>query len=364
MSDIDALLGLGISDEDQLRAMADRLRGRERAADFFALSTVEPIQQAAAGEQKRITDAAGQAGVLKKALADREALTARNEANILSREREGAADRKNRLDYANIMAEARKYGMGADGYDPRRPYGALKTKAERADFETLPGELASIDMLSETYKDEFGPLVPWSGGLETALGKAIPGNTLGWAEQNNYYGNFEAFHNLMKRHKIFGSAFTRVEQEAWNRAYIDANTQPNVARNRLRMMQHMARRAAEASAIKAYESNVSMDLIENFYGDVIDVETLLDTWENNREAYQQKRSDDLMAAATFLKQEGVGDKSISAMLKNAGEEIFSGGGTSEESIQQQAVPDMPDVEARKVVGGTTYVKRNGKWYEE
>jgi hypothetical protein len=365
VSNIDALMGMGISDEEQQRMLADRLRGRQQAADFFSLSTVAPISQAAQAEQKRITSAAQEAGVLKKAMEAQQAQDARQAAQIAATEREGGLNRANRLEAARIAAAARMAGKGKPGgYDPSKPYGALKTAKERADFDTLPGELASIDVLAETYKDEYGPMVPWSGNIETALGKALPGDKWGWPEQANYYGNFEAFHNLMKRHKIFGSAFTKVEQEAWNRAYFDANTQPEVARNRLRMMQHMARRAAEASAIKAYESNVNMDLIENSYGDVIDVEGLLDTWENNREAYQQKRSDDLMTAAQFLKQEGVEDKSIAQMLKGAADKVFTGEDNSEKSMQQQAVPDMPDVENRKVVGGTTYVKRNGKWYEE
>ena len=364
MNNIDALMGLGIGDDEQQRMLADRLRGQQRAADFFSLSSVAPISGAAQAEQKRVTNSAAQAGVLRKALDEQRAMNARNQAQISSREREGEADRQNRLEYARIMADARMNAWGKNGFDPRKPFGALKTKDERNDFNTLPQELATIDVLAETYKDEYGPMVPWSGNFETAMGKVLPGDKWGWPEQANYYGNFEAFHNLMKRHKIFGSAFTKVEQEAWNRAYFDANTQPEVARNRLRMMQHMARRAAESMVIKAYESNVSMDLIEEGYGSVVDVDALLDMWENNRDAYQQKRSEDLMKAATFLKQEGVPDKSLAEMLKGAADQIFDGGGTSEESIQKQAVPDLPDVEERKVRNGITYVKRNGKWYEE
>lgn len=107
MSDIEALMGLGISDEDQLRAMAERLRGRQRAADFFAMSTVEPIQQAAVGEQKRITDSAGQAGVLKKALDERRA---QDERSRLQRE--------NNLAVAKTYADARGRGLAVDISQP------------------------------------------------------------------------------------------------------------------------------------------------------------------------------------------------------------------------------------------------------
>lgn len=71
MNNIDALLGLGISDEEQLKMLADRLRGQQRAADFFALSSVAPISGAAQAEQKRVTNSAAQAGILNKALQDR-----------------------------------------------------------------------------------------------------------------------------------------------------------------------------------------------------------------------------------------------------------------------------------------------------
>jgi hypothetical protein len=43
-----------VSDEEELRALTDSLRGRSRAADFFALSTVGNIADAAKTEQIRM----------------------------------------------------------------------------------------------------------------------------------------------------------------------------------------------------------------------------------------------------------------------------------------------------------------------
>ena len=72
MNEMDALLGLGITDEEELRAMSDALRGRKNAADFFSISTVPNIQRAAEGEQAAVYNAAKQAGLLRSRELDRQ----------------------------------------------------------------------------------------------------------------------------------------------------------------------------------------------------------------------------------------------------------------------------------------------------
>lgn len=121
MSDIDALMGLGISEEEQLKMLADSLRGRQRAADFFALSSVEPISRAAEGEQKRVTTSAAQAGLLNKALREERG---RNERSRLQRQ--------NNIDVARLYAAR---SGGANAPDPTQP-GTTKNIARYVNRKT------------------------------------------------------------------------------------------------------------------------------------------------------------------------------------------------------------------------------------
>ena len=71
MDEISALFGLDVADDEKQRMLADSLRGRKRAADFFAATTVPQIAQMAQQEQANVLDSAKQAGVLRRALEDR-----------------------------------------------------------------------------------------------------------------------------------------------------------------------------------------------------------------------------------------------------------------------------------------------------
>ena len=93
MDSISALMSPA-TDEEELQALADSLRGRKRAADFFSLSTIAPLQQMAQGQQREVQDAAKGQGVLRRAMADR---NQRAEQAELSRELE-----KQRIEQANV----------------------------------------------------------------------------------------------------------------------------------------------------------------------------------------------------------------------------------------------------------------------
>lgn len=99
----------------------------------------------------------------------------------------------------------------------------------------------------------------------------------------------------------------------------------------------MSRRLAEKQVIDAYEANVNPDIIENQYGDLIDVPALLDTWENNRAAYQEKRKQDLITAGAFLKDEGVDEKTISSMIGGAVDTLM---GNEEKPIEEMTDEEL------------------------
>lgn len=306
MNEIDALLGLDISDEEKMRVLSDQLRGKKRAADFFALSTVEPIQRAAAGKQQDILQSAQQAGVLNRAMQER---AASEEEARLQREltaSEGEANRANALQRTLISAASR--GQGGGGRQALgSSYGGLKSRQERESFESAGQELANATSLLGTWKDDFAPYIPLTGNISNWVGKNLP-EDWGLAEKSNWWSNLEMLHNLPKRHKFFGSAFTAAEQKAWDKAFFDANAKPELVRNRLQTIQQMALRLAEYQVLKGYEAGVSPDILELNYGDQLDVHALIDTWENDREAYQTKRAMDQQAALEFIADEDPNSK--------------------------------------------------------
>jgi hypothetical protein len=85
MDGIDALMGLVPTEEEELRAMADQLRGKKRAADFFAVSTVPGIGDISRQQQKDIQSQAASAGLWRSRDLDRQSMERRAKEGYGSR---------------------------------------------------------------------------------------------------------------------------------------------------------------------------------------------------------------------------------------------------------------------------------------
>jgi hypothetical protein len=97
------------TEEEQLKALADGLRGRKQAADFFALSTIAPLQQMAQGQQTEIQEAAKAQGGLRKALADRQSREMREATRQNLAERQFQYQQEEDEYQKGIDVEQRKY---------------------------------------------------------------------------------------------------------------------------------------------------------------------------------------------------------------------------------------------------------------
>jgi len=118
MDELSALLGLGMDTDDDTQALADRLRGRKRAADMFALSPTESLSRMAQGEQASVLASAKQAGGLRKAMAERKQQEMLHDETITAqmdrlRYQQGATDTReaNRLESEQEVARITA-GMG------------------------------------------------------------------------------------------------------------------------------------------------------------------------------------------------------------------------------------------------------------
>lgn len=72
MASIEALLGMGLGPQDNMKAMADSLRGEQRMGDYYGMSTLAPIAQLGQNMQQRSSEGAKRGGVLRQTM-EREA---------------------------------------------------------------------------------------------------------------------------------------------------------------------------------------------------------------------------------------------------------------------------------------------------
>lgn len=142
MDSLDMLLGLDIEDEEKTRQMAEALRGRQRAADFFTGVQTPHVGGMAELEQAAIPREAQQIGGLRKALAERqhrkmlqdERISADVEAATLANRRQLARDEElNRMTLARD-AEQQGYKSGQkameEGYEESEVWINPKTNKE------------------------------------------------------------------------------------------------------------------------------------------------------------------------------------------------------------------------------------------
>lgn len=289
MDEISALMGLGLEEEEQLKALAEQLRGRKQAADFFSATTVAPLREAANREQESVQGATAQAGLLKRALEERR-----------SREEMGRLDRESRERIAAQNNAVRMHTAGMRGASGS-PYGFLKTRGERDSFKKKGEDLAKLNAIVGGWKDEYGPSIqlPGVGTVENIAGRFFPTSS-SLKEQANWWSQYEDHLAMLKRHELFGSAFTENEKQSWERATITPSTDPVLIKAKLQTMQRLAQIEAEKEALNAYEAGVSPEMIMLHFGNVVDVDELIDMWRNDPEAYKAKREQDDAAAFEFI----------------------------------------------------------------
>ena len=331
MDPISAMLGLDIDDEEKTRALADRLRGRKSAADFFSLSTIKPISRMAIAEQGDVMDSAKTAGGLRRARAARDAaaqlqqdsiaarvtaadvkegrrqaaLTAEQDydADLLGKQRsydEGMADYDTYInpdDQATINVRQQGGGLvdslGApadisgmmpigdyDAPDASAGYSQASTRAER-DKEVSGGENFSKLMDSvNTYEDAFEPTIPFLGKLENTLASYTPLGTDTTERQADWWKGWKRNNELVQRHELFGSALTASEQAEWAASSIDPNTNAERVREFLKVREKLARKVAEADVVRQLERGRNPKEIMLNYGDTVNIPTLVGSLED------------------------------------------------------------------------------------
>lgn len=334
---IAALLGLEIDDEEKTRALADTLRGRKRAADFFSLSTVDPIARGAQAEAGDVLASAKTAGSLRQTMANREQqqrlqderLEAARQAATLADQRSEAAKVAAEDRARARLIEDREYETGQKRYgelgetpetwvDPKTgrtrniqfrdgewidvdsllpantsgmipideydapaqlatSYEQPKTRAERDAFEKGDTDALALRTLASGWSEDFLPDIPKTGGMRNFLANYIPILTDKDSEDSaRWWKNYQRQAELVQRHEMFGSALTKSEQQAWEAANIDPNIMnAETIRNALETRAALADKMAQHQAFTAIKKGYDPELIEQNYGSTVDVQRLL-----------------------------------------------------------------------------------------
>jgi hypothetical protein len=311
------------TEEEQLKALAEGLRGRKQAADFFALSTIAPLQQMAQGQQTEIQEAAKAQGGLRKALADREQRTADREADRLSREQIAAdalaqrtydAD-QNRLLRQTLAASSVSPGVG--GWGP-----GYSSKEERTALDTKAKAFHNVATARDTYNTDWTPTVPGiTGKAESWVGRNIPAGLVpdsvipeerqqSFKDKAEFFSTYEQRVNIPYRKGVFGSQFTKPEQKIFERANITENMDPAYVERFLNIRADVAEREAEGAIIDAYMSRdrkgrrlYSKENLSNKFGTDL-VERTLKLYESGEyETFRNERIERLNAELDNIEQE-------------------------------------------------------------
>jgi hypothetical protein len=118
----------------------------------------------------------------------------------------------------------------------------LSPAQEKAALE-LGGELAGIQQLTATFKDEYSGSPGHS--LKREVGKAAGGiASKDTQDMTRWWSDQAMFDELPKRHALFGATLTGNEQKAWRDAAISPTLDPKVIRERMATRQKIMNDAA------------------------------------------------------------------------------------------------------------------------
>lgn len=330
---IAALLGLGTADEQQTRALADSLRGRQRGSELFSLSFDPQVQQMAQNEQTAVETAANRAGSMRQQglqralqqkmqderladqrgrdlqqrnwdLADEQRLRKQTEADRYREEVSAPYTTFVNPNDPSDMTRARwqdgeliddrgvvvdihgkipideldALSEGASGASPYAQTGDAKygSASERKQHVEVGKAAKLLDSAVSRYED-WEPMAPGVGLVQDL---DIYGTRVGWWGDENeqkraeWWADYQKYIENPERNEMFGATLTDNELATWNKSSVNPSQDPKYVRHRLEMQREIAQSVAETAAINALEMGASVTQIRNNFP-TIDVDRML-----------------------------------------------------------------------------------------
>jgi len=145
MNPLQALM-MPVSDDEQMKALAQSLRGRQTAADFFSASSIPNLQKMAQSEQEYIQNVGNRQGVLREAMERRKQDQAQHDAQMAFRYedlKQRGMDRE--ATNALRMTLAQMRGENTTGIEPLKP--GAKTQETYVEGVKLMQDVGAIDSI-------------------------------------------------------------------------------------------------------------------------------------------------------------------------------------------------------------------------
>lgn len=195
-------------DDERLRALAESLRGRQVAADFFSGSSLPNLQRMAQAEQKYIQDTAERQGVL------REALEKRKQRSDEFRQRQELLERQQ--DELGQYREALLASRTGEGFDPSAP-GTTKNIGRFVDTEGneriigfregVPVDLSTQQPITAEEMQVLRPQTPLSEAAEVQAFEDLGKRT---KDINTLVSQIEALDTRLEPYAEAGTPISKV----------------------------------------------------------------------------------------------------------------------------------------------------------
>jgi len=226
--------------------------GNEKQADFWAKGAMSDIAREDTQQQQsdllkaRMDDAvlarADRAAEAEKARIDRGEQAARDA--VLREQSSKDRDALLRAIAAGKNTTALAIGAGHDA--ARQAAAANRERAPKPipmgitkELSDLAGNAEQLGSITEQFKPGFGGM---GGALKQAVGAYLPGES----PAANWWKDYTNQAALVQRHKLFGSALTKTEQDQWNRATISPGMSAATIQHNLDVRKQLAEKLYEA----------------------------------------------------------------------------------------------------------------------
>lgn len=299
--EIDILLGGGMNPQNtDTAAMAAALRGQLNEGSALGMSTIGGVADFGKSQSRAARAGATKTGNLKKAL-EKEARAQKEVTDKEARMLKKAIAKETRAQKEQIEDEKRRGLLAADvaiqsqtdkkdywQYQVDNPKASKNAYTGRATgtmskpdikkFEAMASDgMASAEAIGG-YANAFSQPeflgmsmegMPFINSMENFVAANIPAmsNDAEKAKQK-WWSDFNMFHTLPERHKLFGSALTETELKSWNAANITESMTADQVKERLDLLQGLHRKAMRKAAGNAKFEGASDEYIKFNVGDL------------------------------------------------------------------------------------------------
>lgn len=339
MADINTLLGLGLTEQDDMQALANQLRGQQREGQFLGLSTLGGASNLGRQKQADSTNAAQRGGVLRQAqakekarLAERDAMLRQAQAKEKTRLAEREQDykrsqdglelaHKRRLEHAlaqkkssspkfsaykqyvdpdgNLrqvtVSDGQTLVQGEDGsltpqsikgwkeYEKPTSSGSGGGFGKSALAKNIGDEnkrmIGVVDTLNRFTSDYAGTGVPFVDDAKQAL--ARESSVLATDEMKdsqNWWSDYKGYYENILRNELFGSALTESEAKEWRKANINPSMTQDQIQTKLDNQKRLMRTMIDQRKNEAKANGASQEWVDQVYGTL---DTYFDEPESN-----------------------------------------------------------------------------------